>query len=199
MKIFYLIRTSRLGSVGGIRIKSLTARTAMAPIRTKIVANFTKTLAGDAADVDGSDPGAIATALEAALWKHFGMACNSEYKAKYRSINFNLKKNDDLRKDMLVGMFTPAEIVGWSPDMVRTISTPRTAHNKPSCAHTSPPRAPCSHGTAHTHTACALRRGPPIPPPVQLFCCLAVLAPTRNQAFLSSGLVAVNDQKAYQS
>ena len=90
-----------------------------------------------------------------------------------------------------MGMYMPAEIVGWSPDMVRFIfilPTPRATPTR-----LSQPRTPDAHAR-HVHYAAADPYGR-----ASTFYVVVVLAPTLNPAFLSSELVAVNDQKAYQS
>eukprot|EP00270_Netrium_digitus_P016824 TRINITY_DN608_c0_g1_i3.p2 TRINITY_DN608_c0_g1~~TRINITY_DN608_c0_g1_i3.p2 ORF type:complete len:140 (+),score=33.20 TRINITY_DN608_c0_g1_i3:711-1130(+) len=56
----------------------------------------------------------IAVAVESELWSTFGGKKESkEYKAKYRSISFNLKdsNNPDLRRRLLLGEISPPQLM----------------------------------------------------------------------------------------
>lgn len=65
----------------------------------------------------GASPEALATDMETALLLHFG-GVGEPYKAKFRSLSFNLKdaKNPDLRRKVLLGQLQPAALLTLSAE-----------------------------------------------------------------------------------
>lgn len=65
----------------------------------------------------GASPEALATDMETALLLHFG-SVGEPYKAKFRSLSFNLKdaKNPDLRRKVLLGQLQPAALLTLSAE-----------------------------------------------------------------------------------
>lgn len=68
-------------------------------------------------DGQATFPEALAVEIEEELRGQFG-GVNDAYKAKFRSLSFNLKdkKNPDLRKRVLIGSIQPSLLVTLSPE-----------------------------------------------------------------------------------
>eukprot|EP00898_Chlorokybus_atmophyticus_P007461 jgi/Chlat1/7716/Chrsp66S07186 len=67
----------------------------------------------------GHDKHAVAAAIEQELWKrHGGTKDLKDYKAKYRSISFNMKDpiNPDLRRRLLAEVISPEELMDMSAE-----------------------------------------------------------------------------------
>jgi len=70
---------------------------------------------GDKGPDDTAEPDELATNIEEALFQQFG-STDREYKAKYRSLSFNIKnpKNPDLRANLLQGLISASKLVTMS-------------------------------------------------------------------------------------
>lgn len=68
-------------------------------------------------EVDACDPFRVAVTVESALFERFGRSTGA-HKAKYRSIMFNLRaeNNTDFRRRVLIGQVTPERLPDISPD-----------------------------------------------------------------------------------
>eukprot|EP00850_Spirogloea_muscicola_P018856 SM000177S03189 [mRNA] locus=s177:86940:88084:- [translate_table: standard] len=67
----------------------------------------------------GCSPLGVAAAVEAEMFRLFGGSKDlKEYKAKYRSISYNLKdpKNPDLRRKVLMGEVSPSGLMGLTSE-----------------------------------------------------------------------------------
>jgi len=59
---------------------------------------------------------AVAVSIESAMMNEFGMSDCKEYKAKFRTLKFNLSKNSELRKDLIEGLIDPRRVVIMKPE-----------------------------------------------------------------------------------
>lgn len=69
------------------------------------------------AEAAGRDPIRVAVAVECHMFEKLGKSTGA-HKARYRSILFNMRdpKNPDLRRRVLLGEVSPAELVGMAPE-----------------------------------------------------------------------------------
>jgi len=76
------------------------------------VMTLLKEALGEKGPDDNVDPEQLSKDIEEALFKHFG-STNRDYKAKYRSLSFNIKnaKNPELRTSLLQGDISAAKLV----------------------------------------------------------------------------------------
>ncbi|KAG8098747.1 hypothetical protein GUJ93_ZPchr0013g37410 [Zizania palustris] len=98
-------------------------------------------------EVDARDPFRVAVTVESALFERLGRSTGA-HKAKYRSIMFNLRadNNTDFRRRVLLGQVTPERLVDISPEEMA--SDARKLENKQikekalfDCERGGPPKA----------------------------------------------------------
>jgi len=82
-------------------------------LRAKVV-DFLKEALGPKLAEDPTDPEEIARQIEEAMFDLF-QNTEKDYKAKYRSLSFNLKKNVELRNGLMIGALTPAKLCTMTP------------------------------------------------------------------------------------
>merc|ERR1712166_36111 len=80
------------------------------PMQKSVIKFFDKVFAAVPAVEDGATPNALARAMEAAMSEACPPAGSKEYKAKFKTLSFNLKKNVSLCEQMLSGAETPTEV-----------------------------------------------------------------------------------------
>ncbi|KAK9806077.1 hypothetical protein WJX72_000295 [[Myrmecia] bisecta] len=87
------------------------------PTRDKTRALFSEALHMAAADVENPDAGAVAAEVETAMYFQNG-GVNAKYKAKYRSLSFNLKaaENPDLRRRVLCREISAQDLMELPPE-----------------------------------------------------------------------------------
>ncbi|RLN57909.1 hypothetical protein BBJ29_005380 [Phytophthora kernoviae] len=73
---------------------------------------------------EGGDPGQVAAAIEVAMARMYHMGAPGEqkkdYMAKYRQLSFNLKKNGDLRQNLLVDSVSGDQLVNMTTEELAT-------------------------------------------------------------------------------
>lgn len=95
-----------------------------------------------AAEVD--NPYDVAAAVETAVFKAFKMQVNKDYKAKVRTLLFNLKdaKNPDLRRKVLIGELQPGQLVTMTSEELAS-DDKKTENQEIRCAAASRLRQGC--------------------------------------------------------
>jgi len=96
---------------GGTKTKKSKSSSDYEDIRQQVQKLLLEAL-GDKGPDDSVEPDKLATEIEEALFQHFG-STNREYKAKYRSLSFNIKnpKNPELRCSLLQALVSPSKLV----------------------------------------------------------------------------------------
>ncbi|TMW65905.1 hypothetical protein Poli38472_003670 [Pythium oligandrum] len=73
---------------------------------------------------EGGNPSDVAMAIEIAMAKQFNMSLPGEnkkdYTAKFRQLSFNLKKNAQLREDLLQDMVSAEQLIAMTPEELAT-------------------------------------------------------------------------------
>lgn len=127
----------RQDSLSGKPLKKRPAFSRPAPLgdktRDHVRACFSEALLmaviDDYDDVDS--PYEIAAAAEAAVWREYNGQAGKDYKAKIRTLLFNLKdpKNPDLRRRVLIGEVSAEGLVGMSSEDLASDAT-KQEHDK---------------------------------------------------------------------
>ena len=85
---------------------------------------FVRALGAGDASSSSSSMEELAVEVESALYEHFGGKVDKEYKAKFRSLSFNLSdtKNLELRNDVLSGAITVGRLITMSAEELASSS-----------------------------------------------------------------------------